>query len=514
MTNYLSKRGNRYYFRRKIPLELRAHFGRKEIVKALGTSDPHLAAVRCREHAVVYDAIFAAARQSAESSKAAASVRASLGAAQEAAIAQQRDDWERAQLENDEEANALSYQTEEQEFAEHDRQEQRFEELVWEEQQRLRARVEAQRRLGGIDANLPTPLAAAAPTQPKDVQLSPAIDRSELHLSELVERWANERNPGPRSVAAANRVVRRFWEHCGRIPVKKITRADVIKYKDALLASGQTSVNTNKMLVALSALLNFAFNNSLADINAAQGVRIVVKARPKDARQPFDTAALNAIFSSGVYVRGERPEGGAGEASYWLPLLALFTGARIEELAQLRPEDVYQEAYRSQDGVEHRAWVLRITDEGEGQGLKNGGSRRRIPIHSELISRGFLKLIESQKGKRRIFAHLKVGPHGEESANFGRWFSKYLRRTCGITDRRMVFHSFRHGFKDICRACDVPEEVSDALTGHSGPSVSRRYGASSYPLAPLVSGVAKIQVHGVALPARPDFLAIGSCGEA
>jgi hypothetical protein len=40
MTNYRSKRGNCYYFRRKIPLELQAQFcGRKEIVKALGTSD-------------------------------------------------------------------------------------------------------------------------------------------------------------------------------------------------------------------------------------------------------------------------------------------------------------------------------------------------------------------------------------------------------------------------------------------------------------------------------------------
>jgi hypothetical protein len=102
MTNYLVKRGNRYYFRRKIPLELLEHFGRNEIVKALGTSDPHVASVRCREHAVMYDTIFAAARKSIESLKATASVRASLDAAHQGAIAGQRDNVERAQAEHNE----------------------------------------------------------------------------------------------------------------------------------------------------------------------------------------------------------------------------------------------------------------------------------------------------------------------------------------------------------------------------------------------------------------------------
>jgi hypothetical protein len=39
MTNHLKRRGARYYFRRKIPASLHAHYGKKEIVLALGTSD-------------------------------------------------------------------------------------------------------------------------------------------------------------------------------------------------------------------------------------------------------------------------------------------------------------------------------------------------------------------------------------------------------------------------------------------------------------------------------------------
>ena len=49
------------------------------------------------------------------------------------------------------------------------------------------------------------------------------------------------------------------------------------------------------------------------------------------------------IFNTPVSTEGERPEGGQGEAAFWLPLLALFTGARLGELAGLRVSDVAHE---------------------------------------------------------------------------------------------------------------------------------------------------------------------------
>ena len=57
-------------------------------------------------------------------------------------------------------------------------------------------------------------------------------------------------------------------------------------------------------------------------------------------RLPFDQADLQAIFSSPVSTEGARPKPGRGEAAYWLQPLALFSGARMEELGQLRPSDI------------------------------------------------------------------------------------------------------------------------------------------------------------------------------
>jgi integrase len=222
----------------------------------------------------------------------------------------------------------------------------------------------------------------------------------------------------------------------------------------------------------------------------------------KATRQPFDVPALNAIFSSPVYTEGFRPEGGAWEAAHWLPLLALFTGARLEELAQLRREDVYEERYHAEGDAERSAWVLRITNEGEGQGVKNTGSIRRIPLHAGILTRGFVEFVQAQAGKPRLFDRLKKNSYGTDGGLFGKWFSKYLRGKCKVTDPRMVFHSFRHGFKDLCRQAQISDEVSDALSGHVSGKVSRRYGATNYPLAPLVGAVAKIRVPGLQLPRK------------
>ncbi|MEW6229726.1 MAG: integrase, partial [Bacillota bacterium] len=146
------------------------------------------------------------------------------------------------------------------------------------------------------------------------------------------------------------------------------------------------------------------------------------------------------------------------------------------------------------------AWVFRFTDEGEGQGVKNGGSVRRIPVHLALIERGLIEFIRKRVGQKRIFA-MALDSRGREGANFGKWFGKYLRRSCEVKNARMTFHSFRHTFKDICRARGITEEVHDALTGHASGKVSRQvYGGLTYPLAPLVEAMDRYRVQGLELP--------------
>jgi len=319
----------------------------------------------------------------------------------------------------------------------------------------------------------------------------------------LADKWEAERQPDLKSKVMTRRVIKSFETLVSAPPAPAITRAHAVQFKDALLKSGQTGVNTNKYLTVFNVLLNYGVANGDIETNPARGVKVVVKRTAKDARHPFDLPALQAIFSSPIYTQGKIPSRVGHDAAYWIPLLALFYGARREELCQLRPEDVYEEAYLDTQGKEAKCWVLRITDSGEGQGVKTAASVRRVPIHAELIARGFLEFVERQEGNARLFSKLKADVNGVEGTHFGQWFNGSLRTAWGVLDRKMVFHSFRHSFKDHCRALEIPEEVSDALSGHSSGKVSRQYGGLSYPLRPLVEAVQRYRVPGLVLPPKP-----------
>lgn len=105
-----------------------------------------------------------------------------------------------------------------------------------------------------------------------------------------------------------------------------------------------------------------------------------------------------------------------------------------------------------------------------------------------------------QRGQHRLFSRLTPDSNGEEGSAFGKWFNQSLRTTCKITDPKLVFHGFRHFFKDQCRALEIPEEVSDALSGHRSGKVSRQYGGLAFPLRPLVDAVQRYRVPGLVLP--------------
>ncbi|WP_235962785.1 site-specific integrase, partial [Jannaschia marina] len=70
----------------------------------------------------------------------------------------------------------------------------------------------------------------------------------------------------------------------------------------------------------------------------------------------------------------------------WGTLLAMFTGARLREVAQLVPSDI-----RSEGGI----WYIDINADGKKKSLKSPAAKRRVPVHSELIRLGFVEWVEA-----------------------------------------------------------------------------------------------------------------------
>jgi integrase len=95
--------------------------------------------------------------------------------------------------------------------------------------------------------------------------------------------------------------------------------------------------------------------------------------------------------------------------------------------------------------------------------------------------------------------------YGRVTAKWGEWFSLYKPAECGITDKRMVFHSFRHTFKQYARHVGIVEGVQRPLMGHSSSEAADDYG-SGHTLYPLVEGMALYRVPGFMLPEPPPTL--------
>lgn len=502
MPEYLTRRGPTYYFRRVIPEHLRAQFGNKrELTVSLRTKDRAEAIRRRNREAVRTDEAFAAA--------ASASHQVGIGSlALGPRVSKLSHDERIARLihtfrKERDEANttgrlaAFNQMLRDQlTLCDMD-----LEHGTWNVEEPVdldRSKI----MQSAIRAVLQGDFSAL--DAPPVRALEPA--KVGISLNAVLEQWAFEKKPKERSIDMWRRTSALFTSVTGKEKVGQITKADVLAFKAHLLAEGRAPATIDSRLNHLRSLFRFAVENDIIGADPASTVKAPPAKRAKDARIPFDDTALSAVFSSAIYTQGERPNRGAGEASYWLPLLALYTGARLNELGQLRPQDVAEESYRGADDTPQTALVVRIVeDERDGLTLKNASSNRRIPLHQTLIALGFVHFVEAaqRNNQTRLFPDLKPDRYGHATGNWSKWFGYHLREVCRVDDRRITFHSLRHTFKHHGRICGLDKAVNDALTGHESGDVSDTYGGLEYPLRPLVEGMSRFRVQGFTPPPPP-----------
>lgn len=269
-------------------------------------------------------------------------------------------------------------------------------------------------------------------------------------------------------------------------PIGKVSRQDMSDYIDELLTEGLAHKTIkDKYLAAISALFRLA--QAQGSYPESQKLpshghnlwskRDAKKAHAGSSWKPFTADELKRIFAPDTFLKQKRP------ADYWLPLLGLFFGGRINELCQIMPAtDV-----RQIDGV----WSIAITDEGDGQQLKSLAARRTVPIHPQLIELGFLDFVEDMKPYGGIlFPYLTEDPNkgGFGATPSERW-GKYLD-SIGITDSRKVFHSFRSTANDRLKQQGISEETRCQFVGHEHGSINSKTYSQPHSVGYLLEHVA------------------------
>lgn len=282
-------------------------------------------------------------------------------------------------------------------------------------------------------------------------------------LLDLVSSWQKTQSRS-RTIDTYQGFVADFESRFGALPVTAITAHHADEFRDLLADSGLMRETIGNRLGGLATLVEHGVKHRLCATasNPFRGVALdMIPDRPaSEDRRAYEVSEMTTVFRSPLYTtQDHRSTGQAKEAGYWAPLMGPFIGARIEEIAQLRLEDV-----QCINGV----WTLRICDLDEAQNLKTPTSYRFVPIHEELVRVGFLKYAAEQKraGHERLFPSLRNDNRNRTWSNaLGKWFLAYLRRI-GVADPRVCYHSFRYMFKQQCALSGISTEVRDALSGH------------------------------------------------
>jgi integrase len=366
-----------------------------------------------------------------------------------------------------------------------------FERLCWELQRTL---LRAYRICGGEWEGDFTGQA-----RDQEQSASPAPRAEERHaggkmLSEVITAWIGDHEGKtwtPRTAKQIKGVIFSvFLPLVGDQWIGEVRREDIRKFREALerlpkrtemvwrgrtarevlelqpTPSGLSPKTVNKWIGFVAGFFKWAERMEYIDRNPASGMmRPTKRHEEREKRQPFTDEDLRRLFTA-EFRRKTLDQGKFGK--YWVPLLCLFTGARVSEMAQLRVGDVGE-----RDGVP----VLDIR-EGEGQTLKTATSARTVPIHSGLVALGFLDYVEEARSGSwaRLFPELPEdganGPGDSVSKFFGRW-----RRKVGIDDPKKVLHSCRHTVATRLKQADVQEHVIAELLGHEHEHISTgRYG--------------------------------------
>ncbi len=245
---------------------------------------------------------------------------------------------------------------------------------------------------------------------------------------------------------------------------KGLTLTEAVAVAKAGGAKGLAANTVGSYMQGLSAMLRWAQDAEWGVRASAKG--LVETRRNEVQRRGFTPDELTKLFAALTAYRQEQP------TKFWVPALAAFTGARAGEICQLRSEDVIDVG-----GVtclnlsEFDARGERVED----KRLKTAASERILPLHPALISAGFLDFVERQGNQARLFPDLMPGPKLNYSHEFSKWFGRY-KKGLGFTERSLVFHSFRHGFKDACALAEIGDETTRALGGWATINQASRYG--------------------------------------
>ncbi|MGV2990614.1 DUF6538 domain-containing protein [Vibrio sp. E150_011] len=212
----------------------------------------------------------------------------------------------------------------------------------------------------------------------------------------------------------------------------------------------------------------------------------------KEKKVPFTRADLKRIFSHPVYTQGKIGRNSRENIrlnyQYWIMLIEMTTGARPNEICQLRVND-----------VKHKEGILCfwIQAEDEDQRLKNANAVRYIPVPDVLLKLGFQSYLDSVSDERMLFPDLT---YTEKSGYYGKmedWFTRHFTEPMKLTEQKKSLYSMRHSFIGSYQERRESCIVLKRLVGHANGNITNDLYGGEIPIELLKEKIEQYDVSDV-----------------
>ncbi len=457
--SYIERRGSRYYFRMRLPLDIAAISGRTHVVSTLSTSDARVAKINSARLFLLLAAFLETMRlrmaQTLDSNGKDYG-RLEMLAAGAFALGQEfnarTDDLKREFAERlnlliaSFKDNAISVA----EMA-----------SAWQSADPAASLVTTCAGLGGHPAQ-----AYAMPQQSVvRAQASPA-------WTSLKQDFLNDK-PGltAKTLWSYSQAFDGWAVIIGDKPIGEIKRADVKAYADFLRDKEnprggkldhktiQRSLGHIKTFMLWAVAAGHAIDDNFCAVTGRDMTKEEQFAG--DRRRALTPAELERLFKSPFLTK---PANDAEAAAGWFLAIAALTGARTAEIA-MAPAKL---------ALIGGIYCLDLREAGR----KTSAAPRMVPLLPDLIEMGVVEWAKKQEAK--AFALVQPGAEPRTPAAWSKLLNRHLNARVS-DDPEVVLYSLRHSFRQMLRAGNIGDELADKIFGHSTGKVGAGYGRDLSP---------------------------------
>lgn len=305
-----------------------------------------------------------------------------------------------------------------------------------------------------------------------------------VSITQLFEDYASTGTATPHTILKWRKAIASFVAHVGHDDASRVTRADAAGWFAALVARG-LAVRTVRMTyrAALSRVFKVAHDRGKLPANPFERLEVIGPKAVQTRRKDLSDSEAVTILKAALAEQPERLNRTHALARRWVPWICAYSGARVNEITQLRAMDI-----RQVDGV----WAFHITPEA---GSVKTHKARSVPIHSHLIEQG-ITVLAKEGDETPLFYDPKVVRKGSDShplhTQVGRKLAKWVREL-GVTEVESPNHGWRHRFKTLARKVGMDAEARDAIQGHAPRTEGQAYG--HWDMETLKAEVEKLPMH-------------------